>query len=298
MNTLCWSLTKNNGDKTDFFPFMYDMYYLSMVMAKSLGYRTVLYGNSNAISKLREVCDEVINIDFLDYQFFDDPKVYIWATREGDYATIDGDVFIYKRLDVDEESLFEKPFDLMVEEFQPLNDWDKDLGRINPDAPIPHAWKLFNSQNPSNCIFEWRYYAGTDSYNSGLVYWKNKEFRKYYVENYYKLRKWYIDRREFFHQNSRTMKVNVSISSHFICEHLMRRLVHYYSLNVKSFNHTQPKSYTHLVGSDKFVKPDHYVGIALLVNEIKEFKKLGFLNHKLNIEKIYTELAKLHKAIE
>ncbi len=297
MNTLCWSLTKNNGDKTDFFPFMYDMYYLSMVMAKSLGYRTVLYGNSNAISKLREVCDEVINIDFLDYQFFDDPKVYIWATREGDYATIDGDIFIYKRLNFDENSFVNKPVDLIVEEFQPLNDWDKSLGRINLDAPIPHAWRLFNSQNPSSCVFEWNYYKETDSYNSGLVYWKNKEFRKYYVENYYKLREWYIDRREFFHQNSHTMKVNVSISSHFICEHLMRRLVHYYSLNVKSFNQTQQNSYTHLVGSDKFVNPDHYLGIKFLVEEIKNLKNLGFMNPKLNIEKIYIELSKLHKVL-
>ena len=298
MNTLCWSLTKNPSQQdVDFGDYMYDMYYLSMVMAKSVGYRVVLYGNSNVIKRLNEVCDEVVNIDFLDYQFFDDPKVYIWATRTGEYATIDGDIFIYKRLEFEENSFVNKDADLIVEEFQPLNDFDKKLGSINPDAPIPAAWRLFNSQSPSSCVFEWDSYGGTDSYNSGLVYWKNKEFREYYVKCYYELRKWYIQRREFFNEHSRTMKVNVSISSHFICEHLMRRLVHYYSLRVSALHTTQPKSYTHLVGSDKFVHPNHYVGINLLVEEIKKLKALGIMNPKLNIEKIYMELAKLHNAL-
>jgi len=298
MNTLCWSLTRNpSQQEVEFGDYMYDMYYLSMAMAKNCGYRIVLYGNSKAIEKLSAICDEVNNIDFLDYQFFDDPKVYIWATRKDDYATIDGDIFIYQRLNFDEDSLLGKPYDLIIEEFQPLNDWDKEKGRINKDAPIPSAWRLFNSQNPSACIFEWNTYAETDSYNSGLVYWKNKEFRDYYVQCYYKLRKWYIDRREFFNDNSDTLKRNVSISSHFICEHLMRRLVNYYSLRVMALHSTQSKSYTHLVGSDKFINPNHYIGIKVLVDEIKYLKSMGLHGHKLNIEKIYIELSKLYGAL-
>jgi hypothetical protein len=93
------------------------------------------------------------------------------------------------------------------------------------------------------------------------------------------------------------MKVNVSISSHFICEHLMRRLVNYYSLRVMALHSTQPKSYTHLVGSDKFTKADHYIGIKLLVEEIKYIKSMGLYNPKIDIEKIYMELSKLHGAL-
>jgi hypothetical protein len=289
MNTLCWSLTKNSSDGIDFGNYVYDMYYLSMVMAKSLGYRVVLYGNSSSIKVLREVCDEVINIDFLDYRFYDDPKVYIWATRQGDYATIDGDIFIYNRLEFDEKNILGKEIDLMVEKFQPL------AGK--PNEAVPTAWRVFNSQNPVNCIFEWDSYNNVDSYNTGLIYWKNQKFKEYYVKCYYELRKWYIQRLDFFHQNDKTLQTNISVSSHFICEHLMRRLANYYSLKVLSLQYTQPKSYTHLVGTDKFTNPDHYVGIKLLVDEIKYIKRLGYTSDKLNIEKIYIELSKFHNAI-
>jgi hypothetical protein len=293
MNTLCWSLTKSKSDTTDFGEYVYDMYYLSMAMAKNCGYRTVLYGNSNAIERLKSICDEIINIDFLDYQFYDDPKVYIWATRQGEYATIDGDVFIYERLNFDNNSFTSKKIDLIVEEFQPLS------GASNLTEPVPKAWRLFNLQNPSSCIFEWEFYENVDSYNTGLIHWKNNEFKKYFVQSYYNLRRWYIYNKPYFDEHDITLRTNLSVSSHFICEHLMRRISYYYKLNVKALqNDTEQKyKYTHLVGTDKFTNPDHYLGIKILVDEIKYLKSMGLHGHKLNIEKIYIELSKLYGAL-
>jgi hypothetical protein len=294
MNTLCWSLTKNNGDTTDFFPYMYDLFYLSMIMAKKLGYKIVLYGNSNAIRNLKELCDEVINIDGLDYQFFDDPKVYIWATRDGDYTTIDGDVFLYERLNFREDYL--SRFDLRVDKFQPLNDWDKQSGKLNYDGPVPTAWRLFNEQNPEKSIHFWNRYTETDSYNTGIVHWDNEKVKRFYVQHYYKLRQWYINNRPYFEYHSKTMRNNVSISSHFICEHLMRRVAHYFNLNVESLKNNGKNSYTHLVGSDKFTNADHWLGIKLLVERIKQYRAEGHTTN-FDIKGIYIELSKLYGAL-
>jgi hypothetical protein len=286
MNTLCWSLTKSKSDTTDFGEFVYDMYYLSIVMAKNLGYRTILYGNSNAILRLREICDEVINIDRLDYQLYDDPKVYIWENRQGDYTTIDGDVFLYKRLNFREDYLHKK-FDIRVEKFQPLN----------RNKLVYDAWNMFNSFNPSSIIPFWNGYPLADSYNTGIVYWDNQQVKQFYIQNYYILREWYIRNKILFDSSSSYMMNDISIPSHFICEHLMRRVVHYFDLNVESLFKNGNNSYTHLVGADKFRNPDHYIGIGLLVKHIKDIRRQGYTNHKLDIERIYKEISKLYGAV-
>ena len=91
---LIWSLANKNSS-TPHGQYVYDMFYVSIQMAKDLGYETVLYGTTDSIEKLGSYVDEIHNTDDIEYTLFDDLKVHIWKTRKDDYITIDGDMFLY-----------------------------------------------------------------------------------------------------------------------------------------------------------------------------------------------------------
>lgn len=287
MNVLCWSLSKSDKNETEFYPYVIDMYYLSMVMAKQLGYRIVFYGITNAIKHLAEVCDEIINIDNLDYQFYDDIKVHIWRTRRDDYAIIDGDVFLYKRLNF-RENFISKKYDIRVESEQKLSS--------KPNDSTHSSLNLLKHIGINKKIFEWESYTHGNSFCTGIVYWDNIEFKHYYIQQYYELRKWLLDRKSYLEDNIPYLKGDNSILSHIICEQLLARLVFHYNLNADVLITNDENSYSHIQGRAKFFEADIYIGIGLLVREIKEHRKLGFTTN-LNVKKIYIELAKLHGAL-
>ncbi len=288
MNTLCWSLTKPNKNTTEFSEYVIDMYYLSMVMAKQLGYRIVFYGNSVAIEKLRELCDEIINIDNLHYEFYDDIKVFIWETRRDDYVVIDGDVFLYKRL-LFRENFIHKKYDIRVDTLQQLSKKEVDSTKSSIN--------LLEHLGISKKLFEWNYYKGGDSYCTGIIHWNNTEFKEYYIQQYYILRKFILDNRNFLEENIQYLKSDSSILSHILCEQTLYKLMDYYNLNADILAFNDENSYTHIQGSTKFRNPDVYIGIGLLVRELRRLRKNGF-THNLNIKQIYVELAKLHNALQ
>ena len=88
---LIWSLA-NKNPSTPHGQYVYDMFYVSIQMAKDLGYETVLYGTTDSIEKLGSYVDEIHNTDDIEYTLFDDLKVHSWKTRKDDYITIDGDM--------------------------------------------------------------------------------------------------------------------------------------------------------------------------------------------------------------
>ena len=95
---LVWSLANRNPQHPHN-QYVYDMFYLSVHLAKDLGYETVLYGTTDAIVRIGEYFDETHNTDNIEYILFDDLKIYIWETRTDDYATIDGDMFLYSPIE-------------------------------------------------------------------------------------------------------------------------------------------------------------------------------------------------------
>ena len=274
MNTLCWSLTKSKNDPIKFHQSVYDMYYLSIAMAKQLGYQTVLYGNSDAIENLKEIVDSVVNIDFLDFQLYDDPKVYIWYSRNGEYATIDGDVFLYERLKFRGES--DNRYKISVETTQKMGN------RI-----IYDNYNLISNNLPQQLKSIWPTYR-TDTFNTGIVKWNDDNLKKIYIEYYYLMRNWYNA-----NKNNLNINLDIGANSHIICEHLLYKLLMNGGYNVDILKTNSENSYSHFNGFDKFTNPDKWIPIKLLVDEIKNIRKIGLTN-KIDIKKIYLELIKLY----
>ena len=101
---LIWGLQQKKNDGIHS-PFVYDMFYVSIQMAKDLGYETILYGTTNVIEKLGKYVDEFIITDNVDYILYDDLKVYIWENRTDDYLILDGDVFLHSPLVFDDSAI-------------------------------------------------------------------------------------------------------------------------------------------------------------------------------------------------
>ena len=277
MNTLCWSLTKSKNDPIKFHQSVYDMYYLSISMAKQLGYTTVLYGNSDAIENLKDIVDSVVNIDFLDYQLYDDPKVFIWYSRKGEYATIDGDVFLYNRLKFRSDS--DSRYKLSVENNQ-----------IMIDKTTKSTYNMFCTQGSNKIIPFWDTYR-TDSFNTGIIKWNDTSLRNTYISYYHLFRKWYMD-----NKNNMNLPPDISISSHIICEQLLYKLMINNGYNVDVLKTNGENSYSHFVGSQKFTDPEKFIPIKLLVDEIRNLKNMGLTN-RMDIKRIYFKLAEFYGAI-
>lgn len=246
---LVWSLVSR--DKSPHSQYIYDMFYLSIQMAKDLGYETILYGTIDAEERLSEFVDKFYNVDFLDYKLYDDCKFYIWETRNDDYAIIDGDIFLFSKIEF--QNCFVN-YDMVVEKCG-LDYMKKGLDILN-DFGIKDIVGEWNTESQR-------------SFSSGIIKWNsNNRFLKYYIQSYYKLRNWYFQNEEEITKKSSELIYEKSLLSHFLCEHLLERMVNFYGVES---NELRGDSYIHWQGLDKFKNPDKVELIKQIVTYHKTY---------------------------
>lgn len=249
---LIWALQQKYVNKLHP-PFVYDMFYVSIQMAKDLGYETVLYGTSDAIDKLGEYVDETFTTNHIEYQLFDDIKFYIWENRTDDYLLIDGDVFLHSPL------VFKNPNSFV---------WVDMIVKKQQSGFSKECLELLNSFNISNQIPEWNSKTGI-SFSTGLIRMKgNNGLLKYYVESYKKLKKWFLENEVMLIEKNSELSSNKSLISHYLCEHLLQRIVEYYGLDFEVLENEN--SYFHWQGNDKFKNEDKWDCIRLVSSKHKE----------------------------
>jgi hypothetical protein len=248
---LIWGLQQKNKNELHS-PFVYDMFYISIQMAKDLGYETVLYGTSDAIDILGEYVDETYNTDKLDYKFFDDLKIYIWETRVDDYVVLDGDVFLHSPL------MFKNPNSFI---------WIDSIVQRQKNGYAKDCLDILNSYNISSKIPEWNSETRI-SFSTGLVRWKGRNgLQQYYIDSYKKLRNWFLKNEKMLVALNEELSSDRSLISHYVCEHLLQRIVEYYGLEFEELENEN--SYYHWQGGDKFNNIDKMDCIRLIT-----------LNHK------------------
>ena len=253
---LIWSLANKNLT-TPHNQYVYDMFYVSIQMAKDLGYETILYGTTDAIDKLGNYVDEIYNVDNTEYVLFDDLKIYIWKTRNDDYVTIDGDMFLYSPLVFNRNFKTFLSFDEVVKT-PTTNNIEVGLETLN------------NLKSFTSLIPEWNV-ESKRSFSTNLIYWKeNNGLLQYFIQSYEKLRKWYFENKNTLVETTTELDSNKSLISHLICEHLLERLVDYYSLEYDEIRPNGHNSYSHWQGGDKFVNNIKINGIKLLAEKHKE----------------------------
>jgi hypothetical protein len=264
---LIWSLGNVVGNNEPHSDFVYDMFYLSIALAKDLKYQTTFYGTHESVHKMKPYVNQLYDSSWLDYRLYDDLKVNIWYDTNDTSITIDGDIFLYNRLDIDH---FNNGTELIYEKKQ----------MIHPKTE--YALEIFNSFNPKQIIPEWDF-NNKFSICTGIIGWKkNSEFKKYYCESYAKLRKWFFKNEEYMKKNSSYLSKDSSVSAHIICEHLLYQLSNYYKISKKEIISNQNNKYWHLQGPDKFKDIDFINNIKILVDEHK--------NSNLTITQLYNKM--------
>jgi hypothetical protein len=226
-------------------------------MAKDLGYTTILYGTSDAIDRLGIYVDETYNVDNIDYTLFDDLKIHIWKIRKDNYVTIDGDMFLYSQLVFNRNSKTFLSFDEVIKKpaTEQIEIGLDTLNKLNTFTSLVPEWNIDSKR----------------SFSTNLIYWKeNNGLLQYFIESYEKLRKWYFENKDVLVETTNELDSTKSLISHLICEHLLERLVDYYSLEYDEIRPDWHNSYSHWQGNDKFVNEVKINGIKLLVEKHKE----------------------------
>jgi hypothetical protein len=251
---LVWSLANRNPQ----YPhnqYVYDMFYLSAHLAKDLGYETVLYGTTDAIVRIGEYFDETHNTDNIEYVLFDDLKIHIWETRTDDYATIDGDMFLYSPIEFNTNPTIFLSFEQLIKNDIPNS--------------VTDSLKLLNQFDITTLIPEWDI-SSKNSISTNLIRWKgNNGLLKYYIECYKNLRKLFLDNEDIVKKHNSELVNNKSLISHILCEHLLERLVIYYNLSYDEIKTNPKNSYSHWQGSEKFENKYKINSVKLIVESHK-----------------------------
>lgn len=251
---LIWSLA-NKNPKVPHSQYVYDMFYLSIQMAKDLGYETILYGTSDAIEQLGSLVDETYNTDDIPYVLFDDLKVYIWKTRQDDYITLDGDMFLHSKLDFNHTPTTFLSFDTLI------------TGHSN--LYVSECLSIINSLNLKRLVPEWND-TSTLSFSTNLIRWKeNNGLLQYFIKSYEKLREWFLQNETIIISMNDELVSHKSLISHFLCEHLLERIVSYYGLEYDEMSKNQNNSFYHWQGSEKFTNNDKVECVRLVVETHK-----------------------------
>jgi hypothetical protein len=251
---LVWSLANRNPQHPHN-QYVYDMFYLSVHLAKDLGYQTVLYGTTDAIVRIGEYFDETHNTDNIEYVLFDDLKIHIWEMRTDDYATIDGDMFLYSPIEFNTNPSIFLSFEQLIKNDIPNS--------------VTDSLKLLNQFDITTLIPEWDI-SSKNSISTNLIRWKgNNGLLKYYIECYKNLRKLFLDNEDIVKKHNSELVNNKSLISHILCEHLLERLVIYYNLSYDEIKTNPKNSYSHWQGSEKFENKYKINSVKLIVESHK-----------------------------
>jgi hypothetical protein len=234
---------------------VYKTFWVSIKNSKEMGHGIELWGTSDAIQKLGELADSVVNVDKFEFELYDDIKMKIWEGIKPHEMTIDGDVFL------SDNGL--KPGGLWLSV-------DSQFKQLSVEGKA--VLDTFNKFNPQQTIPEWDS-TNTIGLSTGLVNWgMNDGFKKHYIESYWKLKKWYFDNQyEMVVQNPKIHNMYPAIS-HIICENLLYQLVNYYGVEYKELNSNPNFSYLHKAGEDKYKNGEFKIGINSIYNDI-QFRK-------------------------
>ena len=220
-------------------------------MAKEAGYEIELWGTDDAIERLGHIANSIRNIDNMEYELYDDIKINIWQNTNSNVTTIDGDVFLFDKLQFEDVSLS------IENEFTELSEEGK------------KCLETFNEFDIKSIIPEWDS-KNTIGLNTGLVNWgMNSEFKKYYIESYQKLRKWYLDNQYDIVIKNAYLHNSYPAISHIICENLLYQLVKFYGIEYKEFSKNPKNNYVHTAGDKKYKNGKLLTGIRMLDGELK-----------------------------
>jgi hypothetical protein len=217
---------------------MEEFYKKSINAAKTLGYYTIIYTNSESEIIFKNLVDEIVIVDTYDNTLiFDYLKIKVLEDRDDEFCLIDGDLILHSRLPIFTE-------DIVFDTYE-KNSWKHDY-KFGVE-------KITNS----NIIDIISYWTGKriSIFNCGLLYIKYKKHRIKYVNDWKQLSNWII---KFENEFNMDLRVGVTLISQFTCiisQYLLTIFANENKLNTRALNNKMGetgKYYKHYYGGTKY----------------------------------------------
>jgi len=218
-------------DKTDH---VLELYKVAMERANDFGHEVKFYGCDYCIDFLKGYYRESVSVENIDFDITDDLKMYIHSKEESGIVTIDGDLILNKKLKINENA------DVVFEQIEEV------LPNKNPSWS--QAPEIFKSLEKYDVYNKFKHFIkGNDTmYNVGILYFKNNEIKKIFLDSFYNIKKWYLTNVE---PNEKLIPKGVIVSV-ILCQYYFKCISDKNKLNVEFAENTN--DYKHYFGHAKF----------------------------------------------
>jgi hypothetical protein len=205
--------------KLDFYKMML---YKSIKTAKQ-HHKVILYTDSESLPHFEHISVEKRIVDTNGFLFMDDLKIHLLSMISEDEILIDTDLFLHKQLELP------NGYDLYLDYQDPTTEWHYNVPYdYFVSKGIREAFPLqFDEIIPN-------------SGNIGILYFTNKEFRKKYIDLYWRVREWVLGLDEWYEH-----------TAVFLGQYLLGVVLHSSNYKVCPLKETH-NDYTHYASYLKF----------------------------------------------
>lgn len=219
----------NRGGKTDKTKIILLNYYLvSITSAKKIGYKTIIYCDSDVYSYFENIVDEIHLIEPYNTKIWDYLKIKVLEERTDDYCLIDGDLILEKKLPKFETNI-------VIDTFETAN-WNIEY------YPLVST---LEKMGINKYVEEWNSIQKPIT-STGLLYIKNHNDRLLYVDRWYKCN-------SFINKNN--LNENIDYISLAGGQYLLSILCEAYNWSITNFTQTlgqRCEYYKHDAGERKY----------------------------------------------
>jgi hypothetical protein len=202
--------------------FYMKMLYKSIYAARE-HHKVILYTDELTLPHLSHIHVEKRIVDTTGFLFLDDLKVHLLSIISSDEILIDIDVFLHKPLELPND------FDLYIDYMDLSYEWY-----------YTQPYEYFVSKGIRTAFPNYFDNIIDQSGNIGLLYFKNDELKKHYIQLYHKVRSWILGLSEGYEH-----------SAVFLGQYLLGVVLHRMDYKICYLKLTN-NDYTHYAGQQKF----------------------------------------------
>lgn len=222
-------------DKTDH---VLELYKVAMERASNFGHEVKFYGCEYSLNFLKGYYQKSVSVEDTKFDITDDLKIYIHSKEPVGSITIDGDIILENKLEIDENSdvVFETK-----EDFVPDSIWQQES--IFKIIDIFKKYKV--DEVFENFSFEPKHLC-----NVGIIRFRTEKIKNLFLKSYYELKDYYLENIE---PNEKLISKGFIVST-IICQYYFTNICNQYNINYSFTHNYKNNNYKHYLGHSKFHK--------------------------------------------
>tara|TARA_B100001564_G_C20607473_1_gene655882 strand:+ start:169 stop:927 length:759 start_codon:yes stop_codon:yes gene_type:complete len=215
--------------------YVLDLYKASMIKARDYGHSIKLYGCDFTLEYLKGYYDSKVNISNIDCLITDDLKMYIHSIEPAGSITFDGDIILNSELKIN------KSADIVFERRERMRHIVQGKKHY-----MPPLLKIFSKYKAAKHVQDFNYNE-LRYYNVGILYFRTEEIKNSFLNAYYNIRKFYLDKIE---PTEKLISKNIIVSS-MLSQYYFACIVNTNNIECDFTLRHSENSYMHYLGNFK-----------------------------------------------